>query len=540
MKKLKYIKYRFLIFLKQFKVDEIKLLMNFLQLVVHEYNNNSLKLFDLLNTEDDDIVKKMPKILKVESLSTIIDSTTTTTTTTKTKHDSVYFSKKTSRTPSAFNLLKSKVNNDEELNGRDDDERAAINALTRLSDSYPNNDINNDSSSQDSNQIIKSNFSRISSICVNHLLINDSECDDDDDDDDDEYESDYVTGGTTTEDWSNYGILSTMTDDDIDDEDTGAACNDGTFNTYDYDSYNNTMNSNYDEIDEYNGDLNSNNKKKRVATENLRNSNGRIRKFSDHIRTELEKHFQKNRYISGDEKKMLADKLSLTVRQVQKWFVHRREKFRRYEKHHGKKTLVVHKQHQQQQPENDEYHHQMFIKEEKFDYDDEDEEDDDEEMSESMINEQQGAKKYTPYIENYLEKLFRKKSQFTQRDLNSACLNLNLKPKQVRIWLQNRRQKEQKLGVGGGNKNTNGAAGVSKKKVTYDGDLDVEENLDLDLNKRQNYPENVLRQLENAFLRNRYISGNDKRILSKKLGLAPIQIERWFYTRRKKCNIGNS
>ena len=84
------------------------------------------------------------------------------------------------------------------------------------------------------------------------------------------------------------------------------------------------------------------NKKKKPATENLRNSNGRIRKFSDQIRMELEKHFQKNRYISGDEKKMLADKLNLTVRQVQKWFVHRREKFRRYEKHYGKKSNNLH------------------------------------------------------------------------------------------------------------------------------------------------------------------------------------------------------
>jgi hypothetical protein len=58
----------------------------------------------------------------------------------------------------------------------------------------------------------------------------------------------------------------------------------------------------------------------------------RIRKFSDTVRTELEAAFLIKNFISGAEKFELAKRLGLTERQVQKWFVHRREKLRRLEK----------------------------------------------------------------------------------------------------------------------------------------------------------------------------------------------------------------
>jgi hypothetical protein len=346
-------------------------------------------------------------------------------------------------------------------------------------------------------------------------------------------------------------------DDDDDDEDDDNDDEQGTFNDEDDEALNmyddtfneNNNNTNYDDYDSNNYKNGNNKKKKTVATENLRNSNGRIRKFSDNIRMELERHFQKNRYISGDEKKLLADKLNLTVRQVQKWFVHRREKFRRYEKHHGKKQNNLNNNNNNSLQEQDEDEDEMIdeddcddsrIKEEKVDFNEDLDVtlplEADEELIQQESNNQDGYHKYSPYIENYLEKLFRKKHQLTQRDLNSACLNLNLKPKQVRLWFHYRRlkhqqqqQEQQKQMVN--NKN-------NMKRISFN-EIAFEENGEIDLNKRQNYPEHVLRQLENAFLRNRYISGNDKRILSKKLGLAPIQIERWFYTRRKKFNMAN-
>lgn len=64
----------------------------------------------------------------------------------------------------------------------------------------------------------------------------------------------------------------------------------------------------------------------------------RVRKFSDSIRSELERKFLENNFISGIEKTQLATRLGLTERQVQKWFVHRREKLRRQEKKAGIKN----------------------------------------------------------------------------------------------------------------------------------------------------------------------------------------------------------
>ena len=52
--------------------------------------------------------------------------------------------------------------------------------------------------------------------------------------------------------------------------------------------------------------------------------------------------------------------------------------------------------------------------------------------------------------------------------------------------------------------------------------------------QRNNIPKNVTIELETAFQKNNYVYGNDKKTLSRQLNLKPIQLERWFYYRRKK------
>lgn len=71
------------------------------------------------------------------------------------------------------------------------------------------------------------------------------------------------------------------------------------------------------------------------TSQTIFDSKFRVRKFSDAIRSELERKFLENNFISGIEKTQLARRLELTERQVQKWFVHRREKLRRHEKKYG-------------------------------------------------------------------------------------------------------------------------------------------------------------------------------------------------------------
>ena len=77
------------------------------------------------------------------------------------------------------------------------------------------------------------------------------------------------------------------------------------------------------------------NKDMTSSSQTIFDSNFRVRKFSDAIRSELESKFLENNFISGIEKTQLARRLELTERQVQKWFVHRREKLRRHEKKYG-------------------------------------------------------------------------------------------------------------------------------------------------------------------------------------------------------------
>ena len=108
------------------------------------------------------------------------------------------------------------------------------------------------------------------------------------------------------------------------------------FNYY----YHNRENENDEDYDDQDDDVNKGDKsesdedvalKKDSKITNKKNSNGtiRVRKFSERIRTELERKFLKNNFISGPEKTKLAKLLNLSERQVQKWFVHRREKLRR-------------------------------------------------------------------------------------------------------------------------------------------------------------------------------------------------------------------
>lgn len=60
--KFKRMKHLFLIFLKQFEVDEYKLLIQFLQLIIDKYNVNPSKLFGFLTSQDeislDDVVNQ--------------------------------------------------------------------------------------------------------------------------------------------------------------------------------------------------------------------------------------------------------------------------------------------------------------------------------------------------------------------------------------------------------------------------------------------------------------------------------------------------
>jgi hypothetical protein len=232
--------------------------------------------------------------------------------------------------------------------------------------------------------------------------------------------------------------------------------------------------------------------------------NGRVRKFSESIRSELERQFAIRRYVSGEEKRKLAAKLSLTARQVQKWFVHRREKLRREQS----ETMLV-------------------VKEEpvRSSLSANDEADSVDSSSCVAVKGEihvGGAGKrrrsFEPSLTSYLEKLFAEKQYLTPAQIEELSVRLSLKPKQIKAWFKNRRQRTKS-----DRKAT--AAKLSRKSSPLDA-----------AQKRHTYPDEIVEKLESAFLRSNYISGFDKKMLAESLNLKPIQIERWFYYKRRKLS----
>jgi hypothetical protein len=337
---------------------------------------------------------------------------------------------------------------------------------------------------------------------------------------------------------------------------------------------------------------------------NNNNNKTRIRKFSDNIRNELERHFLANNFISGAEKTVLAMRLNLKERQVQKWFVHRREKLRRLEK---KTTLIdtpFHCQKQQklnrlsdnfsnnktkqivtenpyqkvyvtkggytinnnqnkelysfndndseieclyEKEKNEDCHlyddwidNQNKINDNNLDKninfsiinDDDNEFDQDEDIEElneysseinnNSINENpdfnynlkttnKGSRRlFAPEVITHLEKIFDTEKYLKENQVFEIAKITKLNEKQIRSWFKQRRYRYN---------HENKINGVD---------------IDFGFKKRDNLPQFVVDQLEQAFLKNNYIFGEEKKNLSRKLNLKPIQLERWFYYRRKK------
>lgn len=149
-------------------------------------------------------------------------------------------------------------------------------------------------------------------------------------------------------------MIEESSDDDEEEEYEEGYSNQDLDEDYDYDYENRNRDDDEDECDEENDyDYEDNDedtrrsfkespkKKASYQRETIIDSKMRVRKFSDQIRNELERKFLVNNFISGAEKTKLAQKLRLTERQVQKWFVHRREKLRRLQRKAAELQNVV-------------------------------------------------------------------------------------------------------------------------------------------------------------------------------------------------------
>ncbi len=230
--KFKRMKQLFLVFLKQFEVDDYKLLIHFLHLIINKYNTNPTKLFGFLTNLSDYSIEKELKdqnSIKVKKL--------------KFKTPISYYHKQKRNFIIRENRLKSR-----EFNVLTKNSQFTTDNF-QFSDNENYSDVNNE---QNKTYNFEANRNEIIEAFV-------------------ATENDELNSVVTYEE---------------------------------------------DFEDEFWQNPNNNNKT-------------RIRKFSDNIRNELERHFLANNFISGAEKTVLAMRLNLTERQVQKWFVHRREKLRK-------------------------------------------------------------------------------------------------------------------------------------------------------------------------------------------------------------------
>lgn len=117
---------------------------------------------------------------------------------------------------------------------------------------------------------------------------------------------------------------------------------------------------------------------------------------------------------------------------------------------------------------------------------------------------------FPPDVITHLEKVFDTEKYLKESQVEEIALVTKLSEKQIRSWFKQRRYRYNQESRQNGHE------------------------ADLIFKRRDSLSQVVVVELEKAFQESNYIFGENKKILSKKLELKPIQLERWFYYRRKK------
>ena len=115
-----------------------------------------------------------------------------------------------------------------------------------------------------------------------------------------------------------------------------------------------------------------------------------------------------------------------------------------------------------------------------------------------------------PEVITHLEKVFDTEKYLKENQVEEIAQVTKLSEKQIRSWFKQRRYRYNQ---------ENKMNGAEHEMI---------------FKKRDNLSQSVVVELEKAFLANNYIFGENKKVLSKQLNLKPIQLERWFYYRRKR------
>ena len=121
---------------------------------------------------------------------------------------------------------------------------------------------------------------------------------------------------------------------------------------------------------------------------------------------------------------------------------------------------------------------------------------------------------FPPEVVSHLEGIFESEKYLKDEQVIEISNATNLSDKQIRSWFKQRRYRYNQENKQNG--------------------------IDIEIKKYNNLSQQVVNELEKSFRINNYVYGNDKKVLARKLNLTPVQLERWFYYRRKKQSNGSS
>lgn len=117
---------------------------------------------------------------------------------------------------------------------------------------------------------------------------------------------------------------------------------------------------------------------------------------------------------------------------------------------------------------------------------------------------------FPPEVITHLESVFDTEKYLKENQVEEIARVTNLSEKQIRSWFKQRRYRYNQENKKNGN----------ESNILF--------------KKRDSLSQDVVNELEKAFVDNNYIYGENKKNLCRRLSLKPIQLERWFYYRRKK------
>lgn len=117
---------------------------------------------------------------------------------------------------------------------------------------------------------------------------------------------------------------------------------------------------------------------------------------------------------------------------------------------------------------------------------------------------------FPPEVITHLEKVFDTEKYLKDQQVENIAHITKLSEKQIRSWFKQRRYRYNQ----------------ENKKNGIESDISFKQ--------RDCLSQSVVVELEKSFTDNNYIFGENKKCLCRRLNLKPIQVERWFYYRRKK------